>query len=110
MNRETLNHPDNYRDKKHLNMIKHNFWILIFTMSVLFSCTESEDKKEKTKSIEPSFCDCVNKDYHNDGDKEKCDKIEKDLTLQLKSANQEEKGNILMKIQDCKVQGQYDND
>jgi hypothetical protein len=87
-----------------------NFLIFLVSIFVFVSCTESEDKKEKTNSSEPAFCDCVNKDYHNDGDKEKCDKIEKELTLKLQSANQEEKGDILMKIQDCKVQGQYDND
>ena len=89
-------------------MIKNYFWVFIFTVTVIVSCAES--KQEKVKSTEPTFCDCVNKDYHQDGDKEKCDKIVKDLTLQLQSASQEEKGNILMKIQDCKVQGQYDND
>lgn len=91
-------------------MIKYNFWILIFTSGLFFSCGESEVKEEKTESTEPAFCDCVNKDYHQDGDKEKCKKMEKELTLQLQSASQEEKGDILMKIQDCKVQGQYDND
>lgn len=84
--------------------------MLTFMVSLFFSCTAPDNKMEKTNSSEPAFCDCVNKDYHNEGDKEKCDKIEKDLTLQLQSASQEEKGNILMKIQDCKVQGQYDND
>lgn len=91
-------------------MFKYNFWFLFFIVGLLFSCAESEVKEETKKSSEPAFCDCVNKDYHHDGDKEKCKKIEEDLTLQLQSASKEEKGNILMKIQDCKVQGQYDND
>ena len=110
MNRENFNHFDNYRNKTQSIRIKYIFGMLTFMVSLFFSCTETNDMMKKTNSSEPAFCDCVNKDYHNEGDKEKCDKIEKNLTLQLQSAGQEEKGNILMKIQDCKVKGQYDND
>jgi len=90
--------------------MNYHFFFLLFSVCFFFSCGDSINKKEESKADVPTFCDCVNKDYHQEGDKNKCDKIEKDLTLQLQSASQEEKGNILMKIQDCKVQGQYDND
>jgi hypothetical protein len=90
-------------------MIYH-FLFLLFSVCFFFSCGEPNKKKEEPKVDEPAFCDCVNKDYHSEGDKKKCDKIEKELTLKLQSANQTEKGDILMKIQDCKVKGQYDND
>lgn len=84
--------------------------IAVFYFSVvLLSCSDNA-KDENEKVSEPAFCDCVNKDYHQKGDREKCKEIEKKLTLKLEKADQKEKGEILMKIQDCKVQGQYDND
>lgn len=89
-----------------------NIFYLFITFS-LFAQSCSESIKEETKQeaeSEPAFCDCVNKDYHKEGDKEKCEKIEAELKEKLKTASKEEKGEILMKIQDCKVQGQYDND
>jgi len=84
--------------------------LALIIISFLVSCSTNENSEEQATDKEPAFCDCVNKDYHNKGDKEKCLQIEKDLTLQLNKASKDEKGEILMKIQDCKVKGQYDND
>ena len=90
--------------------MKYPFLFFLLSLCVFFSCGEANNKMEESNAVEPAFCDCVNKDYHNEGDKEKCEIIENELTLQLNSASKDEKGEILMKIQDCKVQGQYDND
>lgn len=91
--------------------MKNILYLTISFSLFLMSCSESkkEDASNDPES-EPAFCDCVNKDYHKDGDKEKCEKLEAELKEKLKSASKEEKGDILLKIQDCKVQGQYDND
>lgn len=86
-----------------------NIYIL-FSLLIFISCGDSKKEETTEETKEPAFCDCVNHDYHHDGDKEKCAKIEAELTEKLQNASQEEKGDILMKIQDCKVQGQYDND
>jgi hypothetical protein len=83
---------------------------IVFTASVFFACSGNKIEETKEEPKEPAFCDCVNHDYHKDGDEEKCKKIEAELTEKLKNASVDEKGDILMKIQDCKVQGQYDND
>ncbi len=83
---------------------------LFFSFFILSSCSENKSANETTTDKEPAFCDCVNKDYHNKGDKEKCEKIESDLKEKLKTVSKDEKGDILMQIQDCKVAGQYDND
>lgn len=82
-------------------------WLACFSLS---ACSSGKSEEKEKEEIAPSFCDCVNKDYHQKGDREKCKEIEKELTLRLEKADQKEKGEILMKIQDCKVQGQYDND
>lgn len=89
-----------------------NINLLYFILSLFFfSCSESKNNAaQKESESEPTFCDCVNKDYHHEGDKEKCEKLEAELKDKLKSVSKEEKGDLLMKIQDCKVQGQYDND
>lgn len=84
--------------------------LLSSTFFFIVGCSESKTEEKAKETSEPAFCDCVNKDYHHDGDQEKCEKIEAELKEKLKSASKEEKGDILMKIQDCKVQGQYDND
>jgi hypothetical protein len=87
--------------------------ILFFGLAsslLLSACGGEKSSDEEKKGTTPAFCDCVNKDYHQKGDREKCKKIEKELTMQLEKADQNKKGEILMKIQDCKVQGQYDND
>jgi hypothetical protein len=90
-----------------MSKLKLSIYLFLF---VVVSCSTNEKSKESEEAPDPTFCDCVNKDYHNKGDKEKCLKLEKDLTLQLSKASKDEKGEILMKIQDCKVKGQYDND
>jgi len=80
------------------------------TLIILMNACNSEEEKKTEKTTAPEFCDCVNADYHKDGDKEACEIIERELKEKLKSATKEEKGDILLKIQECKVKGQYDND
>ena len=86
--------------------------IIFFASTLLIlmiACNSKEDKKAgETKA--PAFCDCVNADYHKEGDKEACEIIERELKEKLRSASKEEKGDILLQIQECKVKGQYDND
>lgn len=79
-------------------------------LSILMMACNSKEVKQAEENTAPEFCDCVNHDYHKEGDKEACDIIEKDLKEKLKTASKEEKGDILLKIQECKVKGQYDND
>lgn len=87
-------------------MRKNEILIVVF-LAVNFSfCNERNENSER----KIDFCDCVNHDYHKEGDKETCDSIEVALKDQLERATKEEKGEILMRINDCKIKGQYDND